>query len=423
MPPPTPSQALLAAELERPDRDVQLEPRDRAREPDRPGVDAAGRALELGDHVHRRDLRRARDRPRRERGADGIAVADAVARARPLTSETRCQTPVCGRASASAPTAIEPGTADAAEVVADEVDDHHVLGAVLLGGRAARRARRPRRGSAGRGRVPLIGALRIRRPWRSRNSSGDRLATAPVGTGRRTPRDRARSVDARGHEQVDRVAARGGTRAGRRCSPGTDRRRGSARGTPPRRGVAGGAGRRAPRRSCRTAAARRRRAGARLEHRAGARAAPGAGLGPQRLEPPPPVVVEPQQVVVERQRAGLRARRRRAGRGHRFEPAAEPIRPRRRTSRRATASRGPPGRPERPGCSSSSANGSSSAEATLTGSDPISAPPPAQRPTSANGRSSSRTSSAAARAPATTRAAPGPRVCERSSLDRRETRR
>ena len=66
----------------------------------------------------------------------------------PLTSETRCQTPVCGRASRERVDADRPGQADPAEVVAHEVDDHHVLGAVLLrgqqpsalGGRPADRA-------------------------------------------------------------------------------------------------------------------------------------------------------------------------------------------------------------------------------------------------------------------------------------------
>ena len=65
----------LAAHLERPDRDVQLQARDRARESDRAGVRLASAGLELGDHPHRLDLRRARDRAGRERGAQEVRVA------------------------------------------------------------------------------------------------------------------------------------------------------------------------------------------------------------------------------------------------------------------------------------------------------------------------------------------------------------
>ena len=60
--------------------------------------------------------------------------------------------------------ADEPGLADAREVVALEVDDHHVLGRVLLG--------RSQFGGAS-GRVPLMGIVQTLRPRRARKSSGD----------------------------------------------------------------------------------------------------------------------------------------------------------------------------------------------------------------------------------------------------------
>ena len=63
--------------------------------------------------------------------------------------------------SSSASTPTVPGLAHAREVVAHEVDDHDVLGALLLARRAARpRARRRSPASAPRGRVPLIGRVR-----------------------------------------------------------------------------------------------------------------------------------------------------------------------------------------------------------------------------------------------------------------------
>ena len=93
------------------------------------------------------------------------------------TSETRCQTPGCASTPAQLRHVDGSEARDAAEVVADEVDDHHVLGAVLgavreLGPSASAVA-------ATRRRVPLIGRLLTTSPRRSRNSSGDRLATAP----------------------------------------------------------------------------------------------------------------------------------------------------------------------------------------------------------------------------------------------------
>ena len=79
IPPPAPSQMRVAADLERADRDAQLEPGERAREADRAGVGLAAGRLQLGDHVERGELRRAGDRAGRERRAQQVGVADAVA--------------------------------------------------------------------------------------------------------------------------------------------------------------------------------------------------------------------------------------------------------------------------------------------------------------------------------------------------------
>ena len=55
--------------------------------------------------------------------------------------------------------------AHAAEVVAAEVDEHHVLGALLLvGEQLARRCARSSSACAPRGRVPAIGRVATRRP-------------------------------------------------------------------------------------------------------------------------------------------------------------------------------------------------------------------------------------------------------------------
>ena len=67
----------------------------------------------------------------------------------------------------------------AAEVVAHQVDDHHVLGAVLRGACSAA-------GAPVRGAVPLIGRSH-HRPRRRRNSSGERLAIPPHGVTKHAP--------------------------------------------------------------------------------------------------------------------------------------------------------------------------------------------------------------------------------------------
>ena len=79
-------------------------------------------------------------------------------RSSPATSETRCVTCEKRSGSRKRSTRTVPGLADAREVVAAEVDEHHVLGAVLLRARAALRVALARRV------VPAIGFSSRARP-------------------------------------------------------------------------------------------------------------------------------------------------------------------------------------------------------------------------------------------------------------------
>ena len=120
----------VAADLERPDRHVQLEARHRARVADRARVGLAPGRLELGYHAHRLDLGRTGDRAGRERRAQQLGVADSFPK---RALDARHQVPDAGRRARRrqlrhADAAV---LAHAPEVVPHEVDDHHVLGAVL----------------------------------------------------------------------------------------------------------------------------------------------------------------------------------------------------------------------------------------------------------------------------------------------------
>ena len=100
---------------------------------DRAAVAAALDRLELVDDLHRADLRRARERARRERRAQRVHRADAVAQApgdgADDVHDVRVVLDRHQRLDRHAAV-----LADAAEVVAAEVDEHHVLGALLLVG-------------------------------------------------------------------------------------------------------------------------------------------------------------------------------------------------------------------------------------------------------------------------------------------------
>ena len=226
-------------------------------------------------------------------------------RSSPSTSETRCHTPACGRDLGERGDADRAGPADAAEVVADEVDDHHVLGAVLLRrgqlGAAVRRARAlDRRAAHGAARA---GEEQLRREARDR-APGPGDERGAVGRQRRRG----------GGEQVERVALPAGPPGAGRGSPGTGRRPRSAPGTPrrPRRGRAATGS--SASRASRTAAAAGGVGQPRGELGAAARERRLALRGDERLEPPAAGRVEPQHVVVVGERAvGQRhgARRRR----------------------------------------------------------------------------------------------------------------
>ena len=195
--------------------------------------------------------------------------------------------------------------ADAAEVVAHEVDDHHVLRPVLLrrGQLRApvRRARALDRLAAHR--APRAGEEQLRREARHRPPGpGDERGAIR--------RERGRG----GREQVERVALRAAPRAAGRGWPGRGRRPRSAPGTPrrPRRGRAREGIQRQSRVANGSAARRRREPRGELGAPAGEH---GLALRRhERLEPPPAGGVQAQHVVVERERAvGQRhgARRRR----------------------------------------------------------------------------------------------------------------
>ena len=118
---------------------------------------------------------RAGDRAAGEaRRAAGRPAVERRGAARPVTVETRCmhRREALERAQLGHRDAAV--AADAREVVAQQVDDHHVLGAVLLAGRQLGRERVVLgRRAAPRGRVPLIGRVSTRSPSSRRKRSGD----------------------------------------------------------------------------------------------------------------------------------------------------------------------------------------------------------------------------------------------------------
>src|SRR6185503_15532574 len=129
----------------------------------RAAVDAAPLRLELLDDLHRRDFRRARDRAARETRRDEIERVHALCepafdRAHELVhARERLDVEQLARAHGARHAAF-------AQVVAQEIDDHHVLGAVL------------------RARSQLLGELAVARGiLRARPGALDRLRLyAPV---------------------------------------------------------------------------------------------------------------------------------------------------------------------------------------------------------------------------------------------------
>jgi hypothetical protein len=102
-------------------------------------------------------------------------------RRRPRISLTRCQTPACGRTSASAVTTIDPGSLTRPRSLRIRSTIMTFSARSFAAPASSARCASAPSASAGRGRVPLIGAVRTVSPVRATNSSGDRLATAPHG--------------------------------------------------------------------------------------------------------------------------------------------------------------------------------------------------------------------------------------------------
>ena len=196
--------------------------------------------------------------PGRERRAQQVAVADAVAqRARDLGDEVPDAGVRLGARRAAGARRV-PVRADAPEVVAHQVDDHHVLGAVL------RRGRERARGAVlgGSRRVPLIGARDARRGRGGAGTARARGSRARP-TGRRSTRRRpAASARAPAANSVERRR--------RRTAPSSRRQRLAWKSSPAAirsHALRHGRARGRRRRAARTRTARRRRRAARRRGR------------------------------------------------------------------------------------------------------------------------------------------------------------
>ena len=147
---------------------------------------------------------------------------------RPVTVETRCWTATVRSSRQRRGTRTVPGTADAAEVVAEDVDDHHVLGAVLLRAKqlagegpvlVARPAARPRA-------LDRVGRDAAVRRSIARNGSGEaeRIARGRAGALPAPSRDPARRCRGR-----DTPRTGTGRRSGGGGTAATGRRRTASR--------------------------------------------------------------------------------------------------------------------------------------------------------------------------------------------------
>ncbi len=114
----------------RPDRHVELRSAAGLDEADRACVDTSRRRLDAGDDFHRARLRCAGDRRRRKQGAHHIDE-----RCIRLRRDRRRQLQD-GRIALDVEQVRDPhaaGARHAPQIVPDHVDDHHVLGALLVG--------------------------------------------------------------------------------------------------------------------------------------------------------------------------------------------------------------------------------------------------------------------------------------------------
>ncbi len=314
---------MVRGEFERPDRDVQLEAGERAREADRACVDVAACALKLGDDVQRRDLRRAGHRAGRERGADEGGVVGGEGKGSAHVGD-EVPHPGVGAGVGDGVGDDSAGAAHATEVVADEVDDHHVLGAVL-----DRRAERLARFGGGFGFGRLSDRALDRRaadmvaaPLEEQLGGEARHRTP--GAAEERSAVRAQRLDA-GEEQVERVTI------DPRVKPDADVGLEQVAGVdPPSAGLdgalvaerTGGAapwlGRERPGWRLRCVGAGGQVGSAGREPRVGL-------LAPQGLKPPLPVVVLAQHVVVVGEREVRQGGRRRRSGGDGLESAAESV--------------------------------------------------------------------------------------------------
>ena len=157
---------------DRPQRDARVHRPAGQHVADRARVRAAAVALELGDDLHRAHLRRAGDRAGGEARAEHVERRHAVAQlADDLGDEVRDVREALDLQRARHVHRARP--ADAREVVAAEVDEHHVLGPVLL-----RREQALGVALARRLVVPAIGHTLARPPSQATSRSGEEPTSA-----------------------------------------------------------------------------------------------------------------------------------------------------------------------------------------------------------------------------------------------------
>ena len=125
-------------------------------------------------------------------------------------------------------TLTRPVLADAAEVVAPEVDEHHVLGALLGVGQQVSAIRASSSGVAPRGRVPAIGRVDAWRPLTVSSGSGRRAGDLEVAEVQEV-HVRARVDHAQAAVDRERVDASSGAPSAGTARPGRRRRRGRTR--------------------------------------------------------------------------------------------------------------------------------------------------------------------------------------------------
>ncbi len=195
MPEPAPysTRAGLAVDDRGPDRDREGRVAAGSHDADRSAVDTARRALQRGDEAHRAGLRRAGHRAAREERAEDLDEP----RPRPRGRGHGGSHLQHGRVAldrAQRRHGDAPGHGHAPEVAPHQVDDHHVLGAVLL---------RPaeRRGAG----VVLVDEAAA--PRRALHRAHDETVPFPSEEQLRGGRGDARTVPGRGRPHSRRAAA------------------------------------------------------------------------------------------------------------------------------------------------------------------------------------------------------------------------